>query len=224
MSKIFPAATVALIRDGSAGLEVLLLRRSTEVSFAKGSWVFPGGRIDKEDYLDDLDDIESAARRGAVRETLEEANLPVREQDMVYFAHWTTPPEHDKRFATWFYISEVQGDSNAVTVDDSEIVEHRWYTPQQALEDLQAKHIAMMPPTFITLTELSACSNVKQALAMYRERPVPEILPKMTMTEKGVVMLYPGDAGYQDGDQTAIGPRNRFWMLDEAWRYEKTPD
>ncbi|WP_085758894.1 hypothetical protein [Oceanicoccus sagamiensis] len=62
------------------------------------------------------------------------------------------------------------------------------------------------------------------ALAMYRQRPVPEILPKMTLTEAGVVMLYPGDAGYNDGDETVAGPRNRFWMLDEAWRYEKTPD
>jgi hypothetical protein len=111
-----------------------------------------------------------------------------------------------------------------VTVDDSEIVEHRWCTPQQALSDLKSKQIEMMPPTFITLTELSDCANVAQALAMYRQRPVPELLPKMTMTEAGVVMLYPGDAGYDDGDQSVAGPRNRFWMLDEAWRYEKTPD
>ncbi|WP_085758893.1 NUDIX hydrolase [Oceanicoccus sagamiensis] len=146
MSKIFPAATVVLIRDGCQGLEALLLRRSTAVSFAKGHWVFPGGRIDKADYRDDLADIEGAARRGAVRETLEEADLVVNEQDMVYFAHWTTPPEHPKRFATWFYISEVNGDSNKVTVDNSEIVEHRWYSPEQALADLQGKHIEMMPP------------------------------------------------------------------------------
>lgn len=224
MPKIFPAATVVLVRDGAEGLETLLLRRSTTVSFAKDCWVFPGGRIDKADYLDELNDIESAARRAAVRETREEANLVVREQDMVYFAHWTTPPEHPKRFATWFYISEFQGDPNNVVVDNSEIVEHRWYTPKQALNDLQAKQIAMMPPTFITLTELSAYTNLEQVLAMYRQRPVPEILPRIIITEQGMLMLYPGDAGYENGDETIRGPRNRFWMLDEAWRYEKTPD
>ena len=226
MSKILPAATVVLVRDSDSGsdsgLEVLLLRRSKAVSFAKGSWVFPGGKIDKEDYGDDLDNIEAAARCGAVRETLEEADLTIEEDGLVYFAHWTTPPESPKRYATWFFISEIDGDSDSVTVDGSEIVEHRWYKPQDAMSDHQAKLIEMMPPTFITLTELAGCDTVAQAMAMYRDRPVPEFLPKFTMTDKGIAMLYPGDAGYVDGDQNALGPRHRFWMLDEAWRYEKS--
>ena len=41
-----PAATVVLIRDGRDGLEVLLARRSSQLAFHGGAWVFPGGRID----------------------------------------------------------------------------------------------------------------------------------------------------------------------------------
>lgn len=222
MSKIFPAATVVLVRDSHEGLEVLLLRRSKAVSFAQGSWVFPGGKIDKADYKDNLEDIETAARRGAVRETLEEADLLIEAERLHYFAHWTTPPENPRRYATWFYISEVRGDSEAVTVDGSEILEHRWYSPSQALADQRDKLIAMMPPTFITLSELAACGNVAQALAMYRKRPVAKFLPKFTLTERGVAMLYPGDSGYEQAEQTVDGPKHRFWMLDEAWRYEKS--
>ena len=49
-----PAATVLLLRDGngdrnSAGIEVLMTRRSITASFAPGAYVFPGGGVDAAD-------------------------------------------------------------------------------------------------------------------------------------------------------------------------------
>lgn len=44
-----PAATITLVREGDAGLEVLLLRRRRETAFVPGAWVFPGGRVDEAD-------------------------------------------------------------------------------------------------------------------------------------------------------------------------------
>jgi recombination protein RecT len=44
-----PAATVLLLRDSAAGLEVLMTRRSSTASFAPGAYVFPGGHIDAAD-------------------------------------------------------------------------------------------------------------------------------------------------------------------------------
>ncbi|MGK0498601.1 MAG: 8-oxo-dGTP pyrophosphatase MutT (NUDIX family) [Oceanicoccus sp.] len=222
MCKIFPAATVVLIRDSQLGPEILLLRRSTQVSFAKGSWVFPGGRIDREDYRDDMINIESAARFAAVRETLEETQLNIVEQDLNYFAHWTTPPGHNRRYATWFYMARVNNNTEKVVVDNSEIVDYCWYRPEQALADYRAKLIEMMPPTVVTLSELCAASSSSEAIALFKQRPVTKFLPKFSKTEQGIVMLYPGDAGYQDADSNAADPRNRLWMLDEAWRYEKS--
>ncbi len=46
-----PAATVLLLRDAAAGLEVLMTRRSAAASFAPGAYVFPGGGIDAADAL-----------------------------------------------------------------------------------------------------------------------------------------------------------------------------
>jgi 8-oxo-dGTP pyrophosphatase MutT (NUDIX family) len=43
------AATVALVRDGDAGLEVYLLRRVAAMSFAPGAYVYPGGSVDAAD-------------------------------------------------------------------------------------------------------------------------------------------------------------------------------
>jgi 8-oxo-dGTP pyrophosphatase MutT (NUDIX family) len=44
-----PAATVVVLRDGSAGLEVYIQRRTRTMGYAAGLWVFPGGRIDQAD-------------------------------------------------------------------------------------------------------------------------------------------------------------------------------
>jgi recombination protein RecT len=43
------AATVLLLRDSEAGIEVLMTRRSDVASFAPGAYVFPGGQIDAAD-------------------------------------------------------------------------------------------------------------------------------------------------------------------------------
>ena len=44
-----PAATTLIVRDGDAGLEVLMVRRSLQASFMPGAYVFPGGAVDAAD-------------------------------------------------------------------------------------------------------------------------------------------------------------------------------
>jgi 8-oxo-dGTP pyrophosphatase MutT (NUDIX family) len=88
-----PAATVMLLRDGSDGLEVFMLQRTLSAAFARGQYVFPGGRVDDADHGEDfepicdgLDDAAASARLGldrgglawyvaAIRECFEEAGV-----------------------------------------------------------------------------------------------------------------------------------------------------
>jgi 8-oxo-dGTP pyrophosphatase MutT (NUDIX family) len=221
MSEIFPAATVVLIRDTDRGLEVLMLRRSKELKFAGGAWVFPGGRIDAEDYGDNPGDTSQAAYVAAVRETKEEAGLTLSASDLLYFSHWTAPPETPKRFATWFFVATLDH-HHKVVVDGGEIDKHRWYLPQEAVDAHQDKRIKLMPPTFVTLTELCQCSSTSAAMQMYNNRVIPEFKPKITLHHDIVCVLYPGDAGYAAGDSSIQGDaRHRLWMLDSGWKYEK---
>jgi 8-oxo-dGTP pyrophosphatase MutT (NUDIX family) len=95
------AATVVLLRDGldESGLEVWLLTRVTQMAFAAGMTVFPGGRVDaadaelpfagtaSTDVAARFDCAESLARAllgAAVRETFEETGvlLTVPEADL----------------------------------------------------------------------------------------------------------------------------------------------
>ena len=52
-----PAATVMLVRDTGAGIEVFMLRRTLQAVFASGMYVFPGGRVDDADHADELEPI-----------------------------------------------------------------------------------------------------------------------------------------------------------------------
>lgn len=79
------AATVLLLRDGGAGLEVLMITRHAETVFAGGALVFPGGRREAEDAAPELlrccravpgaDAAQMALRVCAIRESFEEAGL-----------------------------------------------------------------------------------------------------------------------------------------------------
>ena len=44
-----PAATTLILRQGAAGLELLMVRRSMQASFMPGAYVFPGGAVDAAD-------------------------------------------------------------------------------------------------------------------------------------------------------------------------------
>jgi recombination protein RecT len=49
LAPLLQAATVLLLRDSPAGLQVLMTRRTLTASFAPGAYVFPGGGIEPDD-------------------------------------------------------------------------------------------------------------------------------------------------------------------------------
>ena len=74
-----PAATLIVVRDGALGEPplILIVERSAGMTFAGGALVFPGGRIDAQDYAMARDSADGAARIAAIRETMEETAIPV---------------------------------------------------------------------------------------------------------------------------------------------------
>jgi 8-oxo-dGTP pyrophosphatase MutT (NUDIX family) len=81
-----PAATIVLMRDGPEGLEVFMVVRHHAIDFASGALVFPGGRVEDNDFAlaanpalcpnpDGLDTAAMAFRLAAIRETFEECGV-----------------------------------------------------------------------------------------------------------------------------------------------------
>jgi 8-oxo-dGTP pyrophosphatase MutT (NUDIX family) len=218
---IKPAATVVLVRDTDAGIETLLLRRNKQVKFAGGAWVFPGGKVESDE--DEKFDEQEAAKHAAVRECFEEAGLAVDINELLPFAHWTTPENMSKRFATWFFVARAANDVD-VEIDGSEIHEYQWCLASKAIALHQQGDLSMMPPTVVTLTELAAATSCKDLFTVYAERNVMPFIPRITYIDDVVCMLYQGDAGYDDCNPRAQGPRNRLWMEESGSRYENTID
>ena len=213
-----PAATVVLLRDTDSGPEVLMLKKNARIDFG-GMWVFPGGRIDEEDYPSDRD-LESAARTAAARETIEEANVPTKPDDFVWFAHWTPPASTPRRYATWFFVAHTET-NNAVEIDGGEIHDHAWIRPSEALQEHTAGNIDLAPPTWVTLYHLSQYAPAQEILNHFRSNEPKIYETHVAQRNDGVrVAMWLGDAGYADYDADADGARHRLVMPKEGFTFE----
>jgi 8-oxo-dGTP pyrophosphatase MutT (NUDIX family) len=215
-----PAATVVLLRDGRQGLETLMLHRSSTVAFG-GMWVFPGGRVDLGDHRPEDRDDEAPARRAAVREAAEECGLVIEPHEVVPFSHWTPPAVTPRRYLTWFFVARASdGD---VLVDGGEIHDHAWLSPTEVLHRRDRGEVDLAPPTYVTLADLAEHTDVDAVLADAAARqPIPRYATRWAGVEGGAVALWEGDAGYEDEDPDAPGPRHRLWMLDDGWHLERS--
>lgn len=220
--ELIPAATVLLVRDGDEGLEVLMLRRNSKIAFG-GMWVFPGGAVEPEDRMDD---DESSARVAAVRETEEESGLQVSLEGMETWSFWEPPPRAAmtgqgkiRRFATWFFV--VAAPEGEVAIDGGEIHEHRWLRPADALEMRRAGEIEIVPPTWVTLWQLSPHNTVDEAMTWARTTDSRQFRTRPISTDP-MTLAWSGDAAYDGGPADAEGPRHRLTMLPDEWRYEDT--
>jgi 8-oxo-dGTP pyrophosphatase MutT (NUDIX family) len=216
-----PAATVVLVRRGTEACEILLVRRSKKLSFHGGAWVFPGGRIDPQDYdTERPTDVTLAAQRAAVREAREEASVVVDPSDLILLSRWITPEMLPKRFDTYFFVTSAA--EQEISVDGGEIREYQWLTPDDALAARGRGEIELPPPTFVTLLRLSGFRGPEDALRELANEETPTFTPRICMVDGGACSLYEGDAGYESNQADRPGSRHRLWLLDSGWRYEKS--
>jgi 8-oxo-dGTP pyrophosphatase MutT (NUDIX family) len=214
-----PAATVVLVRDGGAGLEVLLAKRSSQLAFHGGAWVFPGGRIDPDDYADAAHDVFEAARRAAAREAKEEAGLDVEAHTLLHLSKWTTPEISPKRFATWFFVGEVAGGEELA--DGTETDRVHWFRPDDAFAARAAGDIELAPPQYVTLLWLRDHATVAEALRAARDSEAIDFTPRFHFIEgDGAVCVYREDVAYADrGRLDDPGPKHRLYLRDTGWEY-----
>ncbi|MEQ8857163.1 MAG: NUDIX hydrolase [Pseudomonadales bacterium] len=213
-----PAATVVLLREASE-VEVLMLHKTSKIAFG-GMWVFPGGRIDPEDFSAD-GGADMAARNAAVRETREETGIVAPPDEFVWFSHWTPPPSTPRRFATWFFAAPI--DEHRVRVDGGEIQDHRWLSPAAALAQHAEGAIDLAPPTWVTLHQLSRYDHIPTLLERLRDTPPRYYQTRLARLDDGTrVAMWHGDAGYRDWDATVPGDRHRLVMRPGGFVFENS--
>jgi 8-oxo-dGTP pyrophosphatase MutT (NUDIX family) len=256
------AATVMLVRDTDAGLEVFLMRRVLGMAFAGGMTVFPGGGVDQRDADTSLAwhgppppwwasrfscdvGLARALVCAAVRETFEEsgvllagpsedtvvsdarpyaqarAQLVNRELSLAGFlaeaglvlradllrpwADWVTPVEERRRFDARFFLAALPTGQRADGAT-TEAAEAGWQRPVEALEDWRAGRVGLLPPTWMTLTELAECASVADAMA--REREIAKLMPRVVREGDVLRIVLPGDPSY-DSAAAHLDPEER---------------
>ena len=182
------SASVIVVRDAAAGLELLLVRRNPQQRFMGGFWVFPGGAVDEG---------ESHAA-AAVRELAEEAAIAgVDPCELVEYSRWITPEAIETRFDTRFFLARAP-DAARPRVDGRECVDLRWTTARDALDDWAGGGLALVFPTIKLLEGLSAFASVTELLDHATRLDVRPILPRVLGGADGPRVLLPGEPGYED--------------------------
>ena len=223
------AATVLMLREGSSGLEVLLLKRHSDSKDLGGAFVFPGGKRDEADAspsalasLDQaLSDLQTQLGEpditpehagslfaAALREAQEECGLQLSCADLRPWSRWITPrmpSMMSKRFDTRFFLARAPASQTAVQ-DNHETTQVLWTTPRQALVQYWAGEILLAPPQIMSLSHLSLFQTVDHALEDAAQRTPPVIQPEPFDIEGMRVICYPGDPGHSVRQRALPGP------------------
>jgi len=212
-----PSGTVAVVRDGTAGVEVLMVRRAASArdTFSE-MWVFPGGVVEIGDDVDDHSEI-AQARRAAVRETEEEAGLQLEPRTLLALDRWEPEPrpEATRRYSAWIFVAPDTG--STVSIDGAEIQDHLWISPAHALARHRAGEMGLVPPTWVTLTKLTEHATVRAILTWATTRPSETYLSRVMTLDDATVLVWQGDE-LRGGPRDA---RHRLWMAPGPWRYER---
>lgn len=240
------AATVILLRDSQQGLEVLLLCRGKSRTVMNKAWVFPGGKLDDEDYASSslqeslpapaaqllnephLDEAKACALfTAACRETLEETGVSLNAQDLIPWSRWVTPNEPSmmkKRFDARFFVARLP-EGQTAQHDGIEATDSAWYPPANALRAYLTHDMTLAPPQIMTLLALCTHANTRSCLTHAQHTLTYCIQPGVIKTSDGNrTLLYPGDPDHSESQQLMPGPTRLLWTgehFEPAAGFEK---
>jgi 8-oxo-dGTP pyrophosphatase MutT (NUDIX family) len=196
-----PAAAVILLREGTEGPEVLLVKRSPKARFMAATWVFPGGALEPEALAgaQDADAEDRAHREAAIRELREEAEvtLSASTDELVEFARWITPAQLSTRFDARFFLARLPAGARP-RVDGEECVDLRWSRPADALEAARAGELTVAFPTIKHLEQLNAFATVDDLIDGFAGRPVSPVEPRVVISGGSAQIVLPGEPGYDE--------------------------
>ncbi len=156
------ALVCTVVREAFEESGVLLAGTATEVVTDTGAYA----------------DARAALTSGelSLAEFLADAGLMVRADLLRPWANWVTPEREPRRYDARFFVAalpEGQVADGATTEAESTC----WRRPADAIADAEAGRVALMPPTWHTLTEVGRFSSVAELLAS--ERTIRRIMPKL---------------------------------------------
>jgi len=119
-------------------------------------------------------------------EFLHRRDLVLRADLLAAWAHWITPVFEPKRFDTRFFVAALP--AGQVTRDVStESDRVGWMRPRDATASVDEGSMQMLPPTYVTVTDMAQLSTPEEALRVAPERQIRPIQPFIRFDESGAV-------------------------------------
>ena len=123
-------------------------------------------------------------------EVLGEMDTWIEGSQVSYLAHWITPVQEPRRYDARFFLAGVPAEFDVV-IDEREMVDAQWLTPRRALELNRIGDLPMVFPTIHTLQLLTEFASVAEAVAEFKTRRIPSILPRLVRTRTGIGLEVP---------------------------------
>ncbi|SMC99345.1 hypothetical protein SAMN05661093_03667 [Kibdelosporangium aridum] len=132
-------------------------------------------------------------REFSFAEFLADTGLVLRADLLRPWANWVTPAEEPRRYDTKFFIAALpegqRADGSTSEADHAE-----WRRPADAIGLWKAGERGLLPPTWMTLTELGEKATVADAMAT--DRTISKIIPKVIREGRILRPVLPGDPAY----------------------------
>ena len=184
------------------------------------------------DALLDTTDPEVGRRFAAYRDAVNEGslrlldvcraeNLRLATDTVHYVSHWITPELAPRRYDTRFFVTVAPAGQTA-SHDDGETIATIWVRPAQALAREVAGEIELLPPTIANLRSIEGFTSAAEVMAWARAiTEVTTILPVVLVEDGRVLILRPGDEGYEEalearlqsgsGSEDDLAAARRVW-------------
>jgi 8-oxo-dGTP pyrophosphatase MutT (NUDIX family) len=170
---LLPSSTVLLVRDGTAGLEVFMVKRHHAIDFASGAMVFPGGKLCAGDRDPVLSERHARPGRFAA--------------DLTPFAFAAIREAFEE---TGLLLARRKGGERLLGAADVEVLQ-RWREPLNREE----KSLAEM-------AEVEGLEYALDVLAPFAHWITPEAMPKRFDTWFFLAAAPEGQIGMHDGSES----------------------
>lgn len=139
-------------------------------------------------------------RSMSLAEMLARRRLVLRSDLLRVWGHWITPEFEPRRFDTRFFVAAVPDGQRTRDVG-GEADQVVWMAVSEAVRRYRSGALAMLPPTAVTLGELTAYGGVRAVLAA--ERHVVPLMPRAVVDGDDVRLVLDGPDGERPADEVA---------------------
>ncbi len=232
------ASAVLGVDSGGLAFWVAALRECFEEAGVLVAGPRPGPGSERGDLLDTRRP-EVARRFAGYRRAVNAGTMDFlevcRREDLVlaadavhYVSHWITPDLAPRRYDTRFFLT-VAPPGQVARHDEGETIATVWIRPSAALALNADGGMELMPPTIANLASIRSFRTTGEVTAWARRiTDVPTVLPVVVIEDGHVLILRPGDEGYEralaDRRQAGTATEDELAVARQVWGPSAGPD